>query len=113
MGDSTSIMSLGNKPNVVDSSPSANTKVNSIFPVENFDLIYKRWEDDIIYDSDAVDHLPQPSLPQVDPNDPNFILGIPEEPPVQPTDREKKVCVANLFPTSQPSPPPNLPHPIY
>ena len=28
----------------------------------------------------AVDHVPKPSVVRFDPNDPNFILGIPEEP---------------------------------
>ena len=53
----------------------------SMFPIENYELAYYRWEDDIIWDVEAVDHIPHPSLPQIDPNDPNFIIGIPEEPP--------------------------------
>ena len=28
----------------------------------------------------AVSHLPKPSVVRFDPNDPNFILGVPEEP---------------------------------
>ena len=90
VGDSPSVTCFANKPS--DSSTAGHAKTQSIFPVENFDLIYKRWEDDIIYDSDAVECLPQPSLPLIDPNDPNFILGVPEEPPVTlPTEKEKKV----------------------
>lgn len=52
----------------------------SLFPIENYELIYNRWEDDIIYDNEAV-QIPQPSIAQIDPNDPNFIIGIPVEPP--------------------------------
>ena len=68
---------------------------HSLFPIENYDLIYKRWEDDIIWDSEAVTHIPKPSVALLDPNDPNIILGIPEE-PVAPNSLDKdgkKVCV--------------------
>ena len=73
-----------------------------MFPTENFELIYGRWEDDIIYDSDAVEYLPRPSLPLVDPNDPNIILGVPEEPPPSiAADTDKKVLSLPLsFSTS-------------
>ena len=54
---------------------------NPMFPVDNYELTYGRWEDNIIWDCDAVDHIPSPTLPRVDPNDSNFIIGIPEEPP--------------------------------
>ena len=65
-----------------------------MFPIENYDLIYKRWEDDIIWDSEAVTHIPKPSVALLDPNDPNIILGIPEEPAApSPLDKDgKKVC---------------------
>lgn len=63
----------------------------SLFPVDNYELAYCRWEDDIILDSDAVQQIPAPSLPQIDPNDPNFIIGIPEEPPpALPGDKETR-----------------------
>ena len=94
MGDSPSLMAFANK-SLVDGNSSSSTgqsKPLSMFPVENFDLCYRRWEDDIIYDSEAADHIPRPSVPQIDPNDPNFILGIPEEPPpILPSDKDKKV----------------------
>ena len=68
---------------------------HSMFPIENYDLIYKRWEDDIIWDSEAVTHIPKPSIALLDPNDPNIILGIPEEPAAPNSlDKDgKKVCV--------------------
>ena len=64
---------------------------HSMFPIENYDLIYKRWEDDIIWDSDAVKQIPKPSVVKLDPNDPNIILGIPVEPVASTTaDKEGK-----------------------
>ena len=85
-------MAIANKSGVADGGLSTASKNQSIFPAQNFELVYKQWEDDIIYDSDAVDHLPRPSLPLIDPNDPNYILGIPEEPPPSVTaDKDKKV----------------------
>nr|KAG5705427.1 hypothetical protein BaRGS_004554 [Batillaria attramentaria] len=48
----------------------------SIFPIENESLVYKRWEDDIIWDAES----PVMSL---DPNDENIILEIPKD--VDPT----------------------------
>lgn len=52
----------------------------SIFPVENSDLIYKRWEDDVIWDAENMDHIPSPKILTLDPNDENIILGIPDDP---------------------------------
>ncbi|ELU04183.1 hypothetical protein CAPTEDRAFT_225982 [Capitella teleta] len=51
----------------------------SIFPVENEDLIYGRWEDDIIWDNSDVDSIPNPNILTLDPNDENIILEIPED----------------------------------
>lgn len=56
----------------------------SLFPIDNYELAYHRWEDDVILDSEAMDHIPRPSLAQIDPNDGNFVIGIPEEPPPPP-----------------------------
>ena len=69
----------------------------SLFPIENYQLVYERWEDDVIWNSQAVEQIPTPSLAQIDPNDPNFIIGIPEESPVvahsMPGDKDsRKVC---------------------
>lgn len=69
----------------------------SLFPIDNYELIYNRWEDSIILDSEAVQHIPQPTLAQIDPNDPNFIIGIPEEPPAAPGDKDaRKVSQCSL-----------------
>lgn len=51
----------------------------SIFPVENEDLVYSRWEDNIIWDPDHMDEIPEPPILTLDPNDENIILGIPED----------------------------------
>lgn len=94
VGDSPSLMSFANRTLADGAASNGQTKPLSMFPVENFDLCYRRWEDDIIYDSEAVEYIPHPSLPQIDPNDPNFILGIPEEPPATlMSDKDKKVLV--------------------
>ncbi|KAF0298206.1 Transcription initiation factor TFIID subunit 1 [Amphibalanus amphitrite] len=55
----------------------------SIFPVENEELVYGRWEDDIIYDAQDMGRMPEPRILTLDPNDENIILGIPED--VDPT----------------------------
>ncbi|XP_013414213.1 transcription initiation factor TFIID subunit 1 [Lingula anatina] len=51
----------------------------SIFPIENEELIYGNWEKDVIWDAEAMDHIPQPSVLTLDPNDENIILEIPED----------------------------------
>lgn len=66
----------------------------SMFPIENYELAYYRWEDDIIWDTEAMEQIPAPTLPLIDPNDSNFIIGIPEEPPPTfGTDRENRKVV--------------------
>lgn len=72
----------------------------SLFPIDNYQLVYGRWEDDVIWNSQAVEQIPTPSLAQIDPNDPNFIIGIPEESPALahsiPGDKDsRKVCVGH------------------
>ena len=54
--------------------------VNSIFPIDNYDLIYGNWEKDIIWDDQNMDHIPSPTIFRFDPNDENIILSLPEEP---------------------------------
>ena len=51
----------------------------------------------MIWDSEAVTTIPPPSLPMIDPNDPNFVLGLPDEPSPPPsTEKEsKKVGVSS------------------
>uniref|UniRef100_K1PWR6 Transcription initiation factor TFIID subunit 1 n=1 Tax=Magallana gigas TaxID=29159 RepID=K1PWR6_MAGGI len=51
----------------------------SIFPIENQDLLYKRWEDDIIWDAENMEKIPSPPVLTLDPNDDNIILEIPED----------------------------------
>ncbi|XP_022915910.2 transcription initiation factor TFIID subunit 1 [Onthophagus taurus] len=51
----------------------------SIFPVENEDLVYGRWENDVIWDAENMNHIPKPSILTLDPNDENIILGIPDD----------------------------------
>lgn len=51
----------------------------SIFPVENEDLVYGRWEDDVIWDAQNMKNIPKPTILTLDPNDENIILGIPDD----------------------------------
>ncbi|KAG7166143.1 transcription initiation factor TFIID subunit 1-like, partial [Homarus americanus] len=51
----------------------------SIFPVENEELVYGRWEDNIIWDPENMHNIPEPTVLTLDPNDENIILGIPED----------------------------------
>lgn len=60
------------------------TPHKSLFPIDNYQLVYECWEDKVIWDSQAVRQIPAPTLPQIDPNDPNFIIGLPEEAPPTP-----------------------------
>ncbi|XP_071041821.1 transcription initiation factor TFIID subunit 1 isoform X2 [Parasteatoda tepidariorum] len=52
----------------------------SIFPVENEDLVYAQWENDVIWDSEAMEKIPEPKILTLDPNDENIILAIPDDP---------------------------------
>ena len=49
----------------------------SIFPIENEELVYGTWEDEIIWDPDAVAKIPKPKILTLDRNDENIILDIP------------------------------------
>ncbi|KAK6628726.1 hypothetical protein RUM43_002542 [Polyplax serrata] len=51
----------------------------SIFPVENEELVYGRWEDEVIWDAENMDSIPKPKILTLDPNDENIILGIPND----------------------------------
>lgn len=51
----------------------------SIFPVENEELVYSKWEDDVIWDAEAMNKVPKPKVLTLDPNDENIILGIPDD----------------------------------
>ena len=52
----------------------------SIFPIDNYDLIYGNWEKEIIWDSQNMEYLPVPKDFKVNPNDDKLILQIPEDP---------------------------------
>ena len=51
----------------------------SIFPAENEELVYGRWEDHIIWDAHDLSKIPKPSVLTIDPNDENIILSIPDD----------------------------------
>jgi len=51
----------------------------SIFPVENEELVYGTWEDEVIWDSESMPSIPKPKILTLDPNDENIVLGIPED----------------------------------
>ncbi|XP_056909667.1 transcription initiation factor TFIID subunit 1 isoform X9 [Takifugu flavidus] len=51
----------------------------SIFPIDNEELVYGRWEDNIIWDDQEMDHMLMPPVLVLDPNDENIILEIPDE----------------------------------
>uniref|UniRef100_A0A3P9HFU6 Transcription initiation factor TFIID subunit n=1 Tax=Oryzias latipes TaxID=8090 RepID=A0A3P9HFU6_ORYLA len=51
----------------------------SIFPIDNEELVYGRWEDNIIWDDQEMDHMLAPPVLTLDPNDENIILEIPDE----------------------------------
>jgi transcription initiation factor TFIID subunit 1 len=67
---------LSNKPRP---DPEQDDTWYSIFPVENEDLVYGKWEDDVIWDADNMINVPKPSILTLDPNDENIILGIPDD----------------------------------
>ncbi|CAH0750822.1 unnamed protein product [Diatraea saccharalis] len=51
----------------------------SIFPVENEELVYGMWEDEVIWDAENMPKIPKPKILTLDPNDENIILGIPDD----------------------------------
>nr|CAD7459088.1 unnamed protein product [Timema tahoe] len=51
----------------------------SIFPVENEELVYGSWEDEVIWDSENMARIPKPKILTLDPNDENIVLGIPDD----------------------------------
>ena len=53
---------------------------SSIFPIDNYELVYGEWEKEIIWDDQNMERIPSPTVFRFDPNDENIILGLPEEP---------------------------------
>ncbi|XP_061818203.1 transcription initiation factor TFIID subunit 1 isoform X1 [Nerophis lumbriciformis] len=51
----------------------------SIFPIDNEELVYGRWEDNIIWDDQEMERILMPPVLTLDPNDENIILEIPDE----------------------------------
>lgn len=68
--------------------------------MENEELIYGKWEDEIIWDAEDMPKIPKPKILTLDPNDENIILGIPDD--IDPSKINKNV-----------GPPPKvkIPHP--
>ena len=51
----------------------------SIFPVDNEELVYGRWEDQIIWDTDNMPKKLEPKIVSLDPNDENIVISIPAD----------------------------------
>lgn len=72
----------------------------SIFPVENEELIYGKWEDEVIWDAEAMPKVPKPKMLSLDPNDENIILGIPDD-----------IDPSKIVKNTRPPPKVKIPHP--
>uniref|UniRef100_A0A1Q3F465 Transcription initiation factor TFIID subunit n=1 Tax=Culex tarsalis TaxID=7177 RepID=A0A1Q3F465_CULTA len=72
----------------------------SIFPVENEELVYSKWEDEVIWDAEAVSKIPKPKVLTLDPNDENIILGIPDD-----------IDPSKIVRNTGPAPKVKIPHP--
>ncbi|VDN01342.1 unnamed protein product [Thelazia callipaeda] len=55
----------------------------SLFPMENYDLLYTRWEDDIIWDAENMDRIPEPRILTLDYSDDPKLFGMPEDKAVE------------------------------
>lgn len=53
--------------------------IDSIFPVENEELVYGTWEDEIIWDAENVEKKHYPKILTLNPNDDNLILSRPTD----------------------------------
>lgn len=51
----------------------------SIFPVETPELVYGRWEDEVIWSVEEIQQSLDPKILALDPNDENIVLCIPGE----------------------------------
>lgn len=72
----------------------------SIFPVENEELVYGLWEEDVIWDAESMKKVPKPKILTLDPNDENIVLGIPDD-----------IDPALLHKENGPQPKVKIPHP--
>ncbi|XP_064482007.1 transcription initiation factor TFIID subunit 1-like isoform X2 [Ornithodoros turicata] len=78
----TMLSKSGSKPGLTksDATDERDDTRYSIFPVENEELVYGCWEDEVIWDAQAMIKKPEPQILTLDPNDENIILGIPDDP---------------------------------
>ncbi|KMR03010.1 transcription initiation factor tfiid subunit 1 [Lasius niger] len=72
----------------------------SIFPVENEELVYGLWEEEVIWDPEDMKKIPKPKILTLDPNDENIVLGIPDD-----------IDPALLHKDNGPQPKVKIPHP--
>ncbi|XP_034951275.1 transcription initiation factor TFIID subunit 1 [Chelonus insularis] len=72
----------------------------SIFPVENEELVYGMWEEEVIWDAENMKKIPKPKILTLDPNDENIVLGIPDD-----------IDPALLHKENGPQPKVKIPHP--
>ncbi|EFN79615.1 transcription initiation factor TFIID subunit 1 [Harpegnathos saltator] len=72
----------------------------SIFPVENEELVYGLWEEEVIWDPENMKKFPKPKILTLDPNDENIVLGIPDD-----------IDPALLHKDNGPQPKVKIPHP--
>uniref|UniRef100_A0A914V608 Transcription initiation factor TFIID subunit 1 histone acetyltransferase domain-containing protein n=1 Tax=Plectus sambesii TaxID=2011161 RepID=A0A914V608_9BILA len=52
---------------------------HSIFPMDNYDLVNSRWEDDVIWDSQNMEKIPEPKVLTLDFWDDPKIFGMPDD----------------------------------
>ncbi|XP_053607515.1 transcription initiation factor TFIID subunit 1 isoform X2 [Plodia interpunctella] len=95
----TSASSANGQPGVATAEGEDNTWY-SIFPVENEELVYGTWEDEVIWDAENMPKIPKPKILTLDPNDENIILGIPDD-----------VDPSKITRASGPTPKVKIPHP--
>lgn len=68
-----------NKISVAEKNEQQEETFSSLFPVENDDLVYGLWENEVIWDAENMKEIPKPKILTLDLNDDNIILGIPED----------------------------------
>lgn len=90
-------MFILNPPNRIN--PKSKEEVDdtwySIFPVENEELVYGKWEDEVIWDAESMAKIPKPKILTLDPNDENIILGIPDD--IDPSKIQQGIFLAVHF----------------
>lgn len=51
----------------------------SIFPIENDELVYSLWENEVIWDAEAMPTIPFPKVLTLDRNDENIVFEVPDD----------------------------------